>query len=115
MPLKLAADECVDGRIVLGVRARGIDVATAAEQNLLGASDDEHLSRSVASERVLVTSDHDFLTLVHARLGDGLHFPGLLFILPRTPVGDAVRAIVDIALTLEEQRLANNIYWIGPR
>jgi hypothetical protein len=33
--LKLYADECVDARIVAGLRRRGVDVHTAAEQGLL--------------------------------------------------------------------------------
>jgi len=34
LALRLYADECVDGRVVAGIRRRGIDIVTAAEQGL---------------------------------------------------------------------------------
>lgn len=47
------------------LRRRGIDIVTAAEAGLLGASDKEQLSRAHTAGRVLVTHDPDFLRLHH--------------------------------------------------
>jgi len=44
----------------------GINVTTAAEANLLAASDEDHLEYAHKSQRVTVTHDDDFLNL-HAR------------------------------------------------
>jgi hypothetical protein len=46
--LRLYADECVDARIVAGLRRRGLNVLTAADENFLGAADDSHLERARA-------------------------------------------------------------------
>jgi len=109
--LRLYADECVDGRIIAGLRRRGVDVVTAHEQGLLGAADQEHLARAIELHRVIVTADHDFLSLIQLQLETG-SFPGLIFILPATAVGEAVRAIVLVATVLEPQDVANWIEWV---
>ena len=109
MPLRLYTDECVDARIVAGLRRRGVHVTTAADENLLGADDEVHFDRANELGLVIVTADHDFLNLVHER-SDGHH--GLLFILPRTSVGDAVRAIALAADILEPAEIENWIEWI---
>jgi hypothetical protein len=52
LPLRLYADECVNGRIVIGLRRRGVDVVTAEDQGLIAASDsDRMLARSPSDER----------------------------------------------------------------
>lgn len=58
--LRLYADECVDARIVAGLRHRGLDVVTAADADLLGANDSAQLDRAIALDRVTMSSDHDF-------------------------------------------------------
>jgi hypothetical protein len=40
MALDLYADECVDHRIVTGLRRREISVVTAQDEGLLGATDE---------------------------------------------------------------------------
>jgi predicted nuclease of predicted toxin-antitoxin system len=47
------------------MRQRGIDVTTASDAKLLGATDAAHLAFATAHQRVLMTHDHDFL-LLHA-------------------------------------------------
>ncbi len=50
------------------------------------------------------------MTALPARSGS---FPGLLFIQPRTTVGDAVRRIAEAAKTLEPPEMLNQIEWIS--
>ena len=95
MPLRLYADECVNARIVAGLRRRGVDVVTAADNGLLSASDELHVERALALGRAVVTSDRDFLVIVSAILVRGESFPGLIFIQPRSTLGDAVRRIAE--------------------
>jgi predicted nuclease of predicted toxin-antitoxin system len=61
--VRFLLDEHVPHAIAEAPRRRGIDVLTAREASLLGASDDEYLERSCAEGRVLVTHDSDFLRL----------------------------------------------------
>lgn len=112
MPLRLYADECVDRRIVVALRHRGLVVIGAAEQGLLSASDDEHMERAVKLDCTLVTADHDFLRIAHDRIQGGLPFPGLIFILPATALGDAIRAIVIAAEALDVADMAGTIHWV---
>jgi predicted nuclease of predicted toxin-antitoxin system len=65
--LRLLADECADGELVLLLRQAGHDVRYVAEGNA-GHSDDEVLRLAVADGRVLLTEDTDFGELV-VRLG----------------------------------------------
>ncbi len=112
MALKLYADECVDGRVVAGLRRRGADVVTAAEQSLLGASDERQMEEAITLARVLVTADQDFLAVAAEMGRRGQPFPGVLFIKERTPIGDAVRSIADAADLFDPSDMAGDVEWI---
>jgi len=112
MALDLYADECVDHRIVTGLRRREIGVVTAQDEGLTGASDERQLARAMELGRPVVTEDHDFLTMVSARAEAAMKSPGLIFILPGTSVGDAVRAIHLIATVYDAQEIENRIEWV---
>ncbi len=53
----------IQSAVALGLSIRGIDVLTAQEAGLRGASDLEHLTFATADGRVLVTYDTDFLVI----------------------------------------------------
>jgi predicted nuclease of predicted toxin-antitoxin system len=112
LALQLYVDECVDARIVGGLRRRGADVVTAGEQKLLSASDPQQMERAVALGRVLVTADQDFLAIAAEMRRQGEPFPGVLFIRERTPIGEAVRSLADAAEALEPADMANGVEWI---
>ncbi len=112
MALRLYADECVDARIVAGLRRRGVDIVTAGSKGLLGASDAEHVTRAVELARIPVSADQDFLRLAQESIEAGTAFPGLIFILPKTRVGEAVRAIALVAEALDAADLAGWIEWV---
>lgn len=110
--LRLYADECVDGRIVAGLRRRGIDVVTAVEEGLRSATDPQHMERVCAVERVLRTADQDFLAIVADYRARSLSFPGVFYILSGTPVGEAVRAVADAAEVLDPSDMTDWVEWI---
>jgi predicted nuclease of predicted toxin-antitoxin system len=56
-------DEHVAAAVALGLRLRGIDVTTTAEEGLASATDEEQLMFAAGRGRVLVTHDADFLRL----------------------------------------------------
>ena len=112
MALALYADECVDHRIVTGLRRREINVVTAQDEGLLGASDERNLQRAFELGRTVVTEDHDFLAMVSARAEATEKSPGLIFILPGTSVGDAVRSIHLIATIFDAHEMENRIEWV---
>jgi predicted nuclease of predicted toxin-antitoxin system len=112
VPLRLYADECVNARIVEGLRRRGVDVVTAADQSLLSASDEQHVERATALGRTVVTSDRDFIAIVKGVLTREGSFPVIIFIQPRSALGEAVRRIAEAAKVLDPADIENGIEWI---
>jgi predicted nuclease of predicted toxin-antitoxin system len=56
----LLTDENIAPDVVEGLRARGCDLRTAAEEHLIGRPDVEILGRSTSQGRVVVTHDLGF-------------------------------------------------------
>jgi predicted nuclease of predicted toxin-antitoxin system len=55
----------MDHAIARGLRSRGIDVTTTSEVGLLGADDPAHIEFALREQRVIVTSDADFLAFAN--------------------------------------------------
>ncbi len=63
MTIRFHLDENMQNAIAAGLRLRGVDVTTTVEANLRESSDEEHLLYAIATGRVVVTQDDDFLSL----------------------------------------------------
>jgi predicted nuclease of predicted toxin-antitoxin system len=74
--MRLLADECLDGRLVQGLRRAGHDVATVREMSE-GEPDRVILDRACDERRTLITEDKDFGDLVVNR---GLRVPGVILV-----------------------------------
>ena len=61
--IRFHCDEHIDLAIVGGLRRREIEVTTAAEAGLLGATDKQHLEFARAQGRLIITKDVDYLRL----------------------------------------------------
>jgi hypothetical protein len=59
-----------------------------------------------------VSADHDFVRLAHERIEAAAAFPGLIFILPKTRVGDVVRAVALVAEAYDAVDVAGWIEWV---
>jgi predicted nuclease of predicted toxin-antitoxin system len=95
--MRLLADECLDGRLIIGLRSAGHDVL-AVRESWRGSGDGSVLAGAIRERRVLVTEDKGFGELIVAR---GLQAPG--YILVRY-VQDDIRAVLERLLAvLEEQ------------
>lgn len=112
MAIPLYADECVDAGVVAGLRRRGVDIVTAADVGLLGSSDEIQLEKARALARVVLSGDQDFLVLAHRCATDAVAFPGLLFIQPKTTVGEVIRAVALLAMLLSPGEIAGWIEWV---
>jgi predicted nuclease of predicted toxin-antitoxin system len=110
--LPLYADECVDARIVAGLRRRGADILTAADAGLLGQADERHLERAQALGRVILSGDQDFLLIAHRCASRAIPFPGLIFIQPKSAVGEVIRAVVLLTDLLSSKDMAGWIEWV---
>jgi predicted nuclease of predicted toxin-antitoxin system len=112
LALSLFADECVDARIVAGLRRRGIDVVTVSERGLLGRPDERHLEEARTLARVILSRDQDFLVLAHRCATDGVPFPGLIFIQSSAMVGEVIRTVALLAMELSPEAIAGWIEWV---
>lgn len=95
-------DEHVAKAVIRGLRLRGIDVLTASEADMLGATDEEHLHRAAENARVIFTQDDDFLRLA-AR---GHEHTGIVYAPQHTPISTMISGLMRIyqIVTLDEMR-----------
>jgi len=98
--LRLATDEDFNNRILRGLLRRRpeLDVVRVQDAGLAGRSDAEVLEWAAAGGRVLLT--HDVTTMrryVDARVAAGLPMPGVFEVSRRTPIIEAVEAILLLA------------------
>jgi predicted nuclease of predicted toxin-antitoxin system len=95
--MRFLADECLDGRLIQGLRQVGHDVQVMRDQSP-GADDRAVLDAANRADRILLTEDKDFGDLV---VREGLGVPGLVLV--RYSQGH-VRALLDRLLALAEQQ-----------
>lgn len=106
--IKFYMDEHVPTAVTVGLRRRGVDVLTAQEVDLLGASDEEHLMLAAHEVRVLFTQDADFLRL-HAE--ETTH-AGIVYARQQTRIGVIVRGLMLIYQVLEPKDMQNHVEFL---
>jgi len=72
-------DENIDPQLVVFLRENGFDVYDVKENNLYGSSDAFLLELATKNNRVFITLDSDFGTLVHKNKSN---FLGIVFLKP---------------------------------
>lgn len=109
MLIRYHLDESVDPAVAAGLHGRGVDATTAREQRLLGASDQAQLNSAIASVRVLVTHDRDFLRMAAA----GAFHPGIAYSPPQVlSIGEIVRRLVQLWRDNQAEDLVNRIEYL---
>jgi uncharacterized protein with PIN domain len=101
-------DEHVHPAITKGLRLRGIDVLTAQDASMLGATDEEHLRFATRLKRVLFTNDDDFLRL-HS---EGVEHAGIAYTHQRTSIGHVVRTLTLIHEILPAEDMINRVEFL---
>ena len=107
--IRLYTDEHVAKAVVRGLRQRGVDVLTVTEAGLLGASDEEHLTRARAEGRVVFTQDEDFLRL-HAA---GVEHAGIAYVPQGASIGDMIRGLMLISQVLEPGDMKGHVEYLS--
>lgn len=88
--MRLLADECVDGRLVIALQAAGFDIERVTPGK--GVPDRAVLALALKRRRLLITEDSDFGELV---IKHGLRHPGVLLIrLDHLPPAEVSRRVV---------------------
>jgi predicted nuclease of predicted toxin-antitoxin system len=75
----LLTDENIGPEVVAGLRGRGRDVRTVADESLIGSADKDVLDRAAKYGRVVVTHD---LAFGHAAIAAGTPFVGIVYLRP---------------------------------
>jgi hypothetical protein len=79
MPVGLYADVHVPGPVIRQLRARGVDILAATEEQANELPDDELLRLASSLQRVLVTQDIRFRALAEEWQRMGRPFAGLVY------------------------------------
>jgi predicted nuclease of predicted toxin-antitoxin system len=77
--LKFLTDENIDNEVVIFIRNQGFDVFDIKEEQLWGMSDREILALSFQENRVIISQDSDFGTLIFR---DQIDFYGIIYLRP---------------------------------
>jgi predicted nuclease of predicted toxin-antitoxin system len=91
----LLTDENIGPEVAAGLRERGCDVRTVAEEALIGSSDTGVLDRAVKSGRVVVTYD---LAFGRTAIATGEPFVGIIYLRPGHISAAFVLEVVDTVI-----------------
>jgi hypothetical protein len=106
-------DHHVPSAVTAGLRQRGIDVVTAAEDNADAFDDVALLDRATLLGRVLYSQDQDLLVITHQRLQDGKEFAGVAYAHQLSiSIGQAIRDLELLAHVLDSDDMRNRIEFL---
>jgi len=109
MAISFHLDENVSHAVARGLRRRQIDVTTASESGIQGASDEKQLRFATTEGRVLVTHDSDLLVLAQAgQMHSGIAYCNQ----ERRSVGQIVRELLRLWQTYEQGEMTNRVEFI---
>lgn len=113
MSVPFYMDHHVPVAVTTGLRRRGIDVLTAAEDGTDQWDDERLLERATQLGRTLYSQDEDLPAIAHRWLQGGREFAGLVFAPQRgASIGQAVRDLELIAKALEPADMRNHVEFI---
>lgn len=113
MSVPLYIDHHIKAAITEGLRNRGVDVITCAEDDTERWDDAQILERATQLGRAVFTQDDDFLAIADEWLDDGRDFAGVVYAHQLgITIGEAVRDLELIAKVLEPQDMKNRIEFL---
>ncbi len=115
MPVSLYFDHNINRAIAQGLRRRGVDVLTAAEDGAHRLPDDKLLDRATALGRVLVSADTDFIEEAHRRQTNGVPFSGVVIGRQGLPIGLCVEQLELIAKVSEPDDFSDTLVFLPLR
>jgi hypothetical protein len=111
--LRLYMDHHVPTAVTAGLRQRGVDVITAAEDGSDTLEDDALLNRASSLGRVLFSQDQDLLVISHQWLQTGRDFAGVVYAHQLAiSIGQAVRDLELIAKVLDPDDMRNRVEYL---
>jgi len=113
IPLYLDEDS-MDRDLVTALRARGVDVITAADAGMLGRSDADHLDYATSQGRVLYSFNRGDFYRLHTRyLTEGKSHAGIILASQqRYSIGDQMRQLLELIATKSSAEIHNNVEFL---
>jgi hypothetical protein len=109
MLIRYHLDESVANAVAHGLRYRGVDVTTAKDVGLIGATDVQHIAFALPEVRVVVSHDSDFLRLDH----EGVAHAGIAYCAPRQrTVGQIVNRLTDLWRTRTAEEMSGKLEFL---
>ena len=107
--IRLYMDENLSPEIANQLRLRGVDAISVRDLDLLGDSDQNHLVRALEMERVLVTSDADFLVVSATQI----EHAGIIFGKQEDhSLGDWVKGLELICFVYDAEDMKNHVEFL---
>jgi len=107
--LRFHLDEHVSHAIAHGLQRRGIDVTTATDAGLLGASDEKHRVFALREQRVIFTNDRDFLRIASSHM----QHAGIVYCAPEdSDIGEVIRYLALMRECLTPDEMANRVEYL---
>jgi predicted nuclease of predicted toxin-antitoxin system len=107
--IRFHLDENCDPRIAAGLRLLGADVTTTPEAGLLTAPDEDHLAFGLATGRVVVTQDQDFLAIGQSGTR---HRVIVYYPQSKRSIGQVIRGLHLIWEVLESDEMVDQVEYI---
>ena len=114
--IKIYLDEdAIYGALVTALRARGVSVLTAVEAELIGKSDEDHLTYAAENGLVLYTFNVcDFYRLHTKWISGGREHAGMILApQQRFPVGEQLRRIVRLRASASPESMRNRVEFLA--
>lgn len=107
MAVGIYTDVHISGAVITGLRLRGVDVLTSAEDETRRFHDPKLLDRATELGRILYTQDDDLVKEAMRRLRAGIHFSGVVYSHQlRSPIGQCIEDLEIIAKIHDPEDLA---------
>ena len=116
MAISLFLDEdSMDKALVLALRARGIDVITALDANMIAKSDEEQLGYATSQNRVLCSFNvSDFFRIHSKYLNSGIAHAGIVVSQQQQySVGEMMRRLLRLISESTPEKMRNRIEFLG--
>jgi hypothetical protein len=112
--IKLYLDEdTINRALIRALRARGVDVLTSHEADLLGASDEEHLTFATNQARTVFTfNTRDFVVLHKNYVSEGLEHSGII-VSDQIQVGLLIRRLLKLLDAKTDTEMENSLEFLS--
>jgi hypothetical protein len=106
-------DHHVRAVVTKGLRRRGVDVLTAAEDHSNRLADPDLLTRATQLDRILFTQDEDLLAIASARMEAQHEFAGVIYVEQgRLSDRDIIESLAMIAGASDARESINRVVYL---